>query len=265
MAEAPVQSSPSPLLRRYGEPSWASRSDPIANPLASMDQSFEEWLVAQRASRPKGSLFDEVQRYNHLAVLSDNGNMIDVVVGDGPPSTWHLHETLICRASRFFRGAMRQPFQEAAERKVHLKEAKNDVFALFVQWLYSCSFDTSSMDLLLRAYVLGDRLDASAFRTATFDRIFALGWSHTFSTEQLVWVTENTMPNSALHKFVLDTVALRIISGSTPILSQGDWETLSPASPDLFKAVIRLVHHYARRDRPISIRIPGREDYRDHP
>ncbi|KAK2801359.1 hypothetical protein FQN50_007744 [Emmonsiellopsis sp. PD_5] len=265
MAEAPVQSSSSPLLRRYGEPAWTSRSDPIANPLASMDQSFEEWLVAQRASRPKGSLFDEVRRHNPLAVLSDNGNMIDVVVGEGPPSTWHLHEALICRASRFFRVSMRQPFREAAERKVHLKETNNTVFAVFVQWLYSCSFDTSSMDLLLRAYALGDLLNAPAFRTAAFDRIFALGRSHTFSTEQLLWVTENTMPNSALHKFVLNTVALRIISGQAPILSQGDWDTLSPASPDLFKAIIRLVHHYAQRNRAIAIRIPGREDYRDPP
>jgi hypothetical protein len=63
-------------------------------------------------------------------------------------NTWRLHENL-CSESSFFGAAFNNPFQEAAEKKIFLVGEDNAVFALFVHWLYTRSFSTADMDLIL--------------------------------------------------------------------------------------------------------------------
>lgn len=139
---------------------------------------------------------------------------------------------------------MRGQFREVSERKVYIKDDINDVFTLFVQWLYARSFSAPSMELLLRAYVFGDWVGASGFCTMALDKLYMEALKSEFSAEQVIWVAENTLPNSDLRRLVMDFVALKILSGR-PFFSQEEWETLTPVHTELLKKVAVLSRRQA--------------------
>ncbi|PGH14912.1 hypothetical protein AJ79_02775 [Helicocarpus griseus UAMH5409] len=260
------------FIRRYGEAAYATRprvSDNQQLPLTTDDRSFEEWLAklrhteTPRYSMPTPSPFAHVHAHNLLAMLSGATEMVDVVVGDDHELVWRLHEALLSDASPFFKAAMEGPFQEAADRKVHLAEESNDVFALFVQWLYARSFTSYSMDILLRAYVLGDRLGTHEFRTATVDKIHEAARWHKFSIEQLIFVTEHTLPNSALRTLVIDSVALKILVGQWPVQEGEDWDALDFLHAEILQAIAQFCYDQSFVNQAMTIDLPQRGAYID--
>lgn len=173
---------------------------------------------------------------NPLCILSDDNEIIHVVVGNNA-TLWAIHRKLLCSHSNFFSAAINSAFREGAEKKVILREELNDVFSLFVQWLYSGSFTTNAHPLLLRAYVLGDKLGSPGFQSLAFDKIYAFNVSNChFTAEQAVWVSENTLPDSMLRKFTMDTMAFGLLNGSLR-LSKDEWELLTPIQLDILRSV----------------------------
>jgi hypothetical protein len=190
-----------------------------------------------------------------------NVGMVDVVVGEDEANIWRLHENLLCSESSFFSAAFSNPFQEAAEKKVYLVGEDNAVFALFVQWLYTRSFSTADMDLILRAYVLGDRLRAASFSANAIDKIYMTACWCTFTVEQALWVVEHTIPESALRKLIMDSMAFKILTGSLAAFSSEDWESLAPIHCELLQAVTSLAQFNARANRFAPLMLPPRLAY----
>ena len=112
---------------------------------------------------------------------------IQVVVGEFNPKTYHLHEDLVCQASASLAAIFAdQDSQEALERRVVLQYEDPDLFALFIEWLYSEEMasiafsdvkDPSQYLILARLYLMGQRLEARRFQhvickgiTSTFGR-----------------------------------------------------------------------------------------------
>lgn len=159
--------------------------------------------------------------------LSGDKELIEVAVGE-KAAPWAIHKKLLCSNSSFFQVAINSLFREGREKKVILRDEANEVFSLFVQWLYSGSFTTTSLPLLLRAYVLGDKLGSHRFQVYAFDKIYAMNASRCYFTpEQAVWVNENTMPNSMLRNFTIDTIAMGLVN-NTLIPSDDDWNLMAP-------------------------------------
>jgi BTB/POZ domain len=165
--------------------------------------------------------------------------MIEVVVGK-EAALWFLHEKLLSAGSTFFKAAIHNPFKERNERKITLVTDENLVFQLFVQHLYTRTFQTNSMGLLLQAYVLGDRLGAPDFQAQALDQIYALNHhSCEFNAKQVLWVFNNTLPHCGLRRFTADTVAHATLRQE---LNYGkeDWEMLAPVMPELMEGVISI-------------------------
>jgi hypothetical protein len=165
--------------------------------------------------------------------------MIEVVIGE-VTSPWAIHKTLLCANSTFFQVAINGLFREGQEKKVYLKDEANEVFSLFVQWIYSGSFVTTSLPLLLRAYVLGDKLGSPRFQVYAFDKIYGMNMRHCYFTpEQAVWVSENTMPESMLRTFTMDTIAFGLVN-NTLIPSKDDWELMAPIYLQILSSIQSL-------------------------
>ncbi|KAF2827442.1 hypothetical protein CC86DRAFT_264582, partial [Ophiobolus disseminans] len=85
-----------------------------------------------------------------------NTSIICVIVGSEVKiQEFLVHEGLICGRSDFFKNAPKEPWVEANERKVMLAEEDPDIFALYLELLYT-SFDECIV--LSKLYVLAEML-----------------------------------------------------------------------------------------------------------
>jgi hypothetical protein len=198
----------------------------------------------------------------HSLRLSDD-EIIEVTVGESA-KCWRVHRQLLCTASPFFKTALNSSFREGAERKVTLKEDDNIVFGLFVQWLYSGSFTCRSIELLLRAYVLGDKLGAKAFQNMSFDKVHSLNSQQClFTPQQAIWVSEKTLPNSALRKFTMHTMAFGFLQGTLKPTEE-DWMLLLPISVEILRCVRVIAEaqqHCTWRHKPrLDYYLPGKKE-----
>jgi hypothetical protein len=127
---------------------------------------------------------------------SFTGDVIQVVVGSGPPYTFRVHEDMICQASPFFISAMSHAWKEARERIVILDEDEPETFKIYLHWLYRGTipirfgnpvedeklYHSTSKTLkyihdvyaeqyleITRAYILGDKLGDGDFCDALID------------------------------------------------------------------------------------------------
>ncbi len=165
--------------------------------------------------------------------------MIEIVVGE-EAAVWCLHEKILTAGSTFFKAAINSRFKEGSERKITLAADENLVFQLFVQHLYTKTFQTSSMKLLLKAYVLGDKLGAPNFQTHSLDKIFGLNYNYCqFTAEQVLWVFDNTLPQCGLRRFTADAVAHGTLRQKLKY-GKEDWEMLAPVMPELMEGVISI-------------------------
>ncbi len=171
--------------------------------------------------------------------LQGSTSMIEIVVGE-EAAVWYLHEKILVAGSTFFKVAINSGFKEGIERKITLAGDESLVFQLFVQYLYSKTFHTSSMRLLVRAYVLGDKLGASDFQAHALDKIYSHNFSQCqFTAEQVLWVFDNTLPGCALRRFTADTVAYSTLRQNLGYGTE-EWGSLAPVMPELMEGVISI-------------------------
>jgi hypothetical protein len=101
----------------------------------------------------------------------------------GPDQYEHtVHKDLFCEKSPYFSTATKEHWQEGQEGRVTLPLPNDDpaVFALYIQWVYRgrifCRQDMGDtggnreeIDLLIEAFVLGEKLQDQEFRDALVD------------------------------------------------------------------------------------------------
>lgn len=239
-------SLPSPDLpsddssRRYGEIEKRPLAGPHGEVICAVNaKSYEEWKWEKWQLDGNLNLEESPAKFkvqNPLCMLSGDDEMIEVVVGEDA-SLWVIHKKLLCAQSSFFQAAINSRFREGTERRVVLEEDDNDAFSIFVQWLYSGFFTTISLRILLHAYVLGDKLGASSFQSLAFDKIYSMNVGCCrFTPEQAVWVSANTLPESTLREFAMDTLALSLLN-NTLELSREDWDLLTPVHIEILHSI----------------------------
>lgn len=109
-----------------------------------------------------------------------------IVVGEGASKrTFALHETLATKFSKFFAAAARNGWKESLEKKVSLAEESAELFAIFETFVYTGKVSITRADdvyidaegdecdrefsRLEQAWILGERLQAGAFKDAIVD------------------------------------------------------------------------------------------------
>lgn len=168
--------------------------------------------------------------------------MVEIVVGKNA-AVWHLHQALLCSTSRSFDAVINSLFREGREKKVVMADEDNAVFTLFVQWLYTKAFSTVSSWELIRAYVLGDRLQAEGFRTTAMNKLYTAN-AHkctcTCTCDQVLSVAENTILESALRRLTADSIAYGMLTKSLGF-SEEEKRSLAPISADVMRSIDAMI------------------------
>jgi hypothetical protein len=101
----------------------------------------------------------------------------------GPDESQHtLHKDLLCKKSPYFTAAANDCWKEGQEGRVPLPNDDPAAFALYVQWVYRDRIFSSQdmgdtggnreeIDLLIEAFVLGEKLQDQNFKDAVIDSL----------------------------------------------------------------------------------------------
>ncbi|KAF2231902.1 hypothetical protein EV356DRAFT_535074 [Viridothelium virens] len=104
------------------------------------------------------------------------GPVVKVVVSreDLRSEKFYVHETILCARSDFFRKACRGAFKESVTKTLELKEENPDVFAKFMEWIYTGDYEVTKnkeLDELIPIYILADKIQATRFKDETIDKL----------------------------------------------------------------------------------------------
>jgi len=72
---------------------------------------------------------------------------VTIEVGEDK-AKFHIHKTLLCDASAFFKAALKPGFKESRNQKVKLPEDTTETFELFLSWLYAQEYKGMDENLL---------------------------------------------------------------------------------------------------------------------
>jgi len=154
-----------------------------------------------------------------------------------------VHKQIIANRSAFFRAALDRTFKEADDNTVQYPDCTPDVFAIYVQWIYSGAIvllDTPALEtdvlgseqrkLLLGLYILADKLRDAALRNRTIDAyitsLHKAERSPGVRAIKRVW--DNTPESSQLRKLLLN-YALHTSGECLASELQTNRESLPPA------------------------------------
>lgn len=113
---------------------------------------------------------------------------LSIIVGKkSSPQAFHIHESLAVKLSDFFAAAVRKGWKESIKRTVKLPEEDPELFRIFEAFIYSGRVysqkdgdeyeDENGRSVswefgrLMSLWLLGDRLQASAFKDAIVDTL----------------------------------------------------------------------------------------------
>ena len=136
-------------------------------------------------------------------------------IGKDTPQHFVVHENLIAPRSEFVRLALNNDWKEARNRTIPLPEDYPEAFELYQEFIYtnripSNSFgdstkDASEYNLLVQAYILGERFMDAQFKDAIIDCIIQkLRISSYFDTRLTNLVYDNTPTTSCLRRLWQD-------------------------------------------------------------
>ncbi|KAJ5198877.1 hypothetical protein N7491_000556 [Penicillium cf. griseofulvum] len=141
---------------------------------------------------------------------------------------FHIHESLICTSSLFFKKAMSGSWKESHEHTVELPEDDPEIFALYSYWLYFSKIPLTVeapeknefiggivkkeyLDLV-SAYVLGDKLFDPKFQNSIIDVVFERcttpdardGVRYFPGAEIIIHAYNNTTKSAIIRKLFVD-------------------------------------------------------------
>lgn len=182
------------------------------------------------------------------------GQVVRIDVGEENPVTFHVHESIICGSSEYFKRALNGPWRESKERRVVFEDVESDTFNTYVNFLYrdkipvrsNLKDETDETFLLLaKAYVLGDMLQDGRFKDASLDAIaHTVNSRHSVETPSplsLIYalhstgpvvklIYENTLDSSPARRLLLDIYQYR---------ATGVWVNAPEDSPEPPKEFLR--------------------------
>ena len=165
--------------------------------------------------------------------------MVDVIVSENK-NLWRIHKLLLVESSDLFKKALNSEFREGHEQRIVFEEDSNAAFTIFVQWLYSGTFTTSNLNVLLQGYVFGDKICCRTFCDLVMHNIRSSTlMNYQVTSSQVLWILENTLPDSKLRNLTIDVVATGVHLKRLQYTDE-DWDNLAPVLPDIMKSVAKM-------------------------
>ncbi|KAL8931756.1 MAG: hypothetical protein Q9211_006752, partial [Gyalolechia sp. 1 TL-2023] len=139
--------------------------------------------------------------------------LVDIYVGE-ENSHYPLHEKLLCHHSPYFsRIFYNKSSTSSRTKEFGLPEVTDDVFALFVGWLYARALrhpeEERDIGPLLDLYFLAAKLEIAALETDIVDAVRA--YYHTHSTypglRRVQYVYANTEEDNVMREMMVGSVA----------------------------------------------------------
>lgn len=188
---------------------------------------------------------------------------------------FHIHESVLCTSSHFFKAAMSGSWKESTEHTIELPEDDPKAFAVYSHWLYFAkipgllqvakkgeSAKQSAQEYydLVSAYVLGDKLLDAKFQNSVIDAIIDTWFTADIRDGKVYFpdadavshAYNNTTESSKLRQML---VAL--------YLHAAGYQWLSEKHPKEF--LLSVAKGFAGRTRPGSVRSFGRFAYYVNP
>ncbi|CRL25582.1 BTB/POZ fold [Penicillium camemberti] len=118
-------------------------------------------------------------------VTKIQGPTVKITLG-ASKEPFHVHESVLCASSQFFKAAMSGSWKESKERTIELPEDDPKAFSIYSHWLYfaeipgileaakkgeSAKKSAQKYYDLVSAYVLGDKLLDAKFQNSVIDAI----------------------------------------------------------------------------------------------
>lgn len=102
--------------------------------------------------------------------------MVTILVGAGDnPAKFVVHKDFVCHYSPVFRAAFNSVLIEGQTQTYHLKDDREKVVALLVEWIYtkdiSSSNDRGGYDDLVKLWILADKLCIPDLQNNVIDRL----------------------------------------------------------------------------------------------
>ena len=149
---------------------------------------------------------------------------------------FYVHPDLLCEASSFFKAAFGGNFKESLEKIMELPDDDEDIFSLFVDWLYHGRYemlaelvddDTSEDDQdddedvddegdrylqVFKLFVLAEKYNVSKLKRLLIETLFVNGYEckRGPSNGSVGYLYEHTTPSSGIRKLVADWHAWRM-------------------------------------------------------
>ncbi|KAI9661303.1 MAG: hypothetical protein M1821_009630 [Bathelium mastoideum] len=108
--------------------------------------------------------------------------IVEVKVGNST-KPFHVHQSKLCSNSEYFKAALNNNWQKSESLHAELPEDDGEVFGVYVNWLYSRKVEafrgldvgwSKSYEILIEAFILGDKLLDIDFKDAVVDAIVHL-------------------------------------------------------------------------------------------
>lgn len=133
-----------------------------------------------------------------------------------------MHTALLCEASPYFTASVTEEWKEGRERRVPMIEDEPAIIELYVQWLCTRQIfsrrpmpETENIQeellLLVKSFVLGEKLQDCRFRDAIIDALIACvgteaadGFAHYPSIPIVNLAYEGTPESSPLRRLLVD-------------------------------------------------------------
>lgn len=178
-------------------------------------------------------------------------------------ASWTIPLALLIKHSSYVRNTLGRPGDEQASTPARITLADRDpaAFRIFVQWIYfgivpdrfglsrlSTGKAVSNGFLL---WTIGDYLQADAFKDRIMRELYIsysldgynneLGFVE-FSAAEIDYYWSQTMSNSLLRKFILDTLGHHIVFGDyLRVISENDWYKLFIKHADLQMQLVSTI------------------------
>lgn len=142
-------------------------------------------------------------------------------MGTEAPTTFYIHEHLVCTASEFVNRAVGKNWSGSQTRSVRLVDHDPEIFHVYVHWLYRKSLPVrldspgeagnEEYLQLAKSYVLGDMLVDADFKDAVLDAF--IDKSRSKATDGCNWypagspvrhIYDNTQDNSPARRLLVD-------------------------------------------------------------
>lgn len=197
------------IQRDMCKPCTRTSKDDFLQPKAKSDQVSVRLPLG---SRQPGSIWLSTP----TALPELGSELVFFDVGNAPSTRFALHAQPVQEHSEFARLALEKEWKEAQERVIPLPDDDPEVFKLYQQWIYykrifstpstsSAKADSGAYPVLVKAYLLGQKLLDGNFKDAMIDCIVEkLYTSATFDIKLTSLVYDATPPKSPLRKLLLD-------------------------------------------------------------